>query len=49
MNREIKNAVMTTDIEAQYDENAKRLLGNKYILAHILVASVDEFKGMNPK
>ena len=40
---------MTTDIEAQYDENAKRLLGNKYILAHILVASVDEFKGMNPK
>jgi len=49
VNREIKNAVMTTDIEAQYDENAKRLLGNKYILAHILVASVDEFKGMNPK
>ena len=49
MNREIKNAVMTTDIEAQYDENAKRLLGNKYILAHIWVASVDEFKGMNPK
>lgn len=49
MNREIKNAVMTTDIEAQYDENAKRLLGNKYILAHILVASMDEFKGMNPK
>ena len=40
---------MTTDIEAQYDENAKRLLGNKYILAHILVASMDEFKGMNPK
>jgi len=49
VNREIKNAVMTTDIEAQYDENAKRLLGNKYILAHILVASMDEFKGMNPK
>lgn len=49
MNREIKNAVITTDKEAQYDESAKRLLGNKHILAHILARTVDEFKGMNPK
>ena len=45
---EIKNAVNAADIEAQYDEKAKRLLGNKYILAHILVKTVDEFRGMNP-
>lgn len=31
------------------DTSAKRLLGQKSILAHILVKTVDEFKGMNPK
>jgi len=46
---EIKNAVNTTDKDAQYDDKAKRLLGNKTILAHILVKTVDEFRGMNPK
>ena len=46
---EIKNAVSATDREAQYDEQAKRLIGNKIILAHILVKTVDEFYGMNPK
>lgn len=46
---EIKNAVNAVDKEAQYDESAKRLLGNKIILAHILVKTVDEFKAMNPK
>ena len=46
---EIKNAVSATDQEAQYDDKAKRLLGNKIILAHILVKTVDEFRGMNPK
>ena len=46
---EIKNAVSATDTEAQYDDKAKRLLGNKIILAHILVKTVDEFHGMNPK
>lgn len=49
MNNEIKNAVAVTDIEAQYDTCAKRLLGNKDILAHILVTVVDEFKGMRPR
>ena len=33
---------------AQYDENAKRLLGNKSILAHILTSTVEEFRDMNP-
>jgi len=46
---EIKNAVNAADKDAQYDERAKRLLGNKSILAHILVKTVDEFQGMNPK
>ena len=49
MDMEIKNAVNAADTDAQYDEKAKRLLGNKTILAHILVKTVDEFRGMNPK
>ncbi len=46
---ELKNAVKATDTKAQYDASAKRLLGQKSILAHILVKTVDEFRGMNPK
>ena len=49
MDTEIKNAVNATGTDAQYDEKAKRLLGNKIILAHILVKTIDEFRGMNPK
>lgn len=49
MDTEIKNAVSAADKDVQYDEKAKRLLGNKIILAHILVKTVDEFKEMNPK
>ena len=49
MDTEIKNAMRAADKDAQYDEKAKRLLGNKIILAYILVKTVDEFKGMNPK
>jgi len=49
VNTEVKNAVNATDMEAQYDEKAKRLLSNKIILAHILVKTVDEFKGMKPE
>ena len=33
--------------KAQYDASAKRLLGQKIILAHILIRIVDEFKGMD--
>lgn len=43
---EVKNAVLLTDIKAQYDAYAKKLLGHKIILAHILVRSVEEFRGM---
>lgn len=49
MDTEIRNAVSAADEDAQYDEKAKRLLGNKIILAHILVKTVDEFQGMNPE
>lgn len=49
MNTELKNAVISTDKDAQYDASAKRLLGQKIILSHILVKTVDEFIGMNPK
>ena len=45
----MKNAIIAANDRAQYDERAKRLLGHKSILAHILVATVEEFKGMNPK
>ncbi len=48
MDTELKNAVSATEQDAQYDDRAKRLLGNKIILAHILVKTVDEFQGMNP-
>jgi len=46
---ELKNAVNASDINAQYDEKAKRLLSNKIILAHIMVKTIDEFRGMDPK
>ena len=49
MNTEITNAVNAANDRAQYDVRAKRLLGHKSILAHILVDTVEEFKGMNPK
>ncbi len=49
MNTELKNAVKATNREAQYDASAKRLLSQKYILAHILVKTVAEFYGMDPK
>lgn len=49
MDTELKNAIKATDLKAQYDSSAKRLLGQKSILAHILVKTVDEFNGMNPR
>jgi len=45
---DIKMSVKATDIKAQYDDKAKQLIGHKIILAHILVNTVEEFKGMNP-
>ena len=49
MNTKLRNTVSVADTEAQYDEKAKQLRSNKIILAHILVKTVDEFHGMNPK
>lgn len=49
MNTEFKNAIKASDKDAQYDASAKRLLGQKHILAHILTKTVDEFREMNPK
>ena len=45
---ELKKVLDATDQKAQYDASAKRLLSEKHILSHILVRTVDEFKGMDP-
>ena len=49
MNTELKNAVLATDLKAQYDACAKKLLGYKDILARILIEAVEEFRGMSPE
>ena len=49
MNTEIANAVNAAGDKAQYDTRVKRLLAQKSILTHILVKTVDEFKGMKPE
>lgn len=49
MNTEIANAVNAAGDKAQYDTHVKRLLAQKSILAHILVKTVDEIKGMKPE
>ncbi len=49
MNTEITNAVNAAGDKAQYDARVKRLLAQKTILAHILIKTVNEFKGMRPE
>ena len=49
MNTELKNAVLATDLKAQYDACAKKLLGYKGILARILIEAVEEFQGISPE
>ena len=49
LNTEIANAVKAAGDKAQYDTRVKRILAQKDILAHILVKTVDEFKGMRPE
>ena len=49
MNTETKNAIVASDGAAQYDQHAKRLLGQKNVLAYILTKTIDEFKGMKPE
>ena len=47
MDNELIYSADATYQKAQYDASAKRLLGQKIILAHILMRVVDEFKGMD--
>ena len=47
MDNEIVYSSKATDQKAQYDASAKRLLGQKIILVHILIRVVEEFKGMD--
>ena len=49
MNTEIKNAIAAAKDKAQYDACAKRLIGQKMVLANILLKTIDEFKGMSPE
>ncbi len=48
LNSEIKSTLSIAEAMAQYDESAKRLLGQKSILARILVKTVEDFYGMDP-
>ena len=45
----IGNSIAAAGPEAGYDANAKRLLGEKIILAHILAGCVAEFAGRQPE
>ena len=47
MDNELIYSADATYQKAQYDASAKRLLGQKIILAHILIRVVEEFKGMD--
>jgi hypothetical protein len=49
VNLELDNDIDAANLKAQYDMYAKQLLSHKMILAHILVNTIDEFKGMKPK
>ena len=47
--RDTKAVLEAVQSMSQYDENAKMLLADKEILANILVHTVDDFFGMDPK
>ena len=49
MGTELNNALTAAQGKEMYDAQAKRLLGNKHVLAHILVNIVEEFAGMSPQ
>ncbi|MCD8119075.1 MAG: Rpn family recombination-promoting nuclease/putative transposase [Lachnospiraceae bacterium] len=44
---DLRNTLIVTKDETQYDLKAKRILARKSVLSHILAATVDEFKGMD--
>ena len=45
----IADAVEKSGMEARYDNNARELVAHKFILAHILVATMEEYSGMRPE
>ena len=47
MDSEMKIAITITDKQAQYDLCAKTLLANKWVLAKILIQTVDEFQNID--
>ncbi len=49
MKNDLYHSLLATDQKAQYDNCAKRLMAQKIILAHVLVRTLDEFKGLNPE
>lgn len=49
METEMGSTIKATDIKAQYDASAKRLLSHKSILARILIKTVAEFQDMKPE
>ncbi len=49
MQADLKNTLIVADGMTQYDIYARDLLARKSILAHILAATVDEFRGIPPK
>ena len=46
---ETKRVVLLTDKKCKYDDMAKRILGTKIVIAHILVNTLDEFGEMLPE
>lgn len=46
MNTGLKALVTTTDKNVQYDTYVKKIIARKSILAHILINTIDEFRGM---
>ena len=46
MNTDMKNMIIATSKDAQYDTSAKRILSQKQIMAWILVKTVEEFENL---
>lgn len=49
LNEELRKTVRAVQGMEHYDESVKQVLAHKIILANILVSTVKEFKGINPK
>ena len=49
LNTDMKNMIIATSRDAQYDTSAKRILSQKQIMAWVLIKTVEEFKNMEPQ